>query len=106
MKKFIIYGLILVGIIVVAAGAFALYIYGSDFPTYSVQIPNVKIEYTPTRVERGKKVSIYALRGMPSKPRKQADNRAFDVRLTAGIRDGVHEKYHAASDKGYWCLVG
>lgn len=57
MKKVMKYAFMLIGAVVVMLGAFVLFIYVSDFPSYSVQIPSVNIDYTPSRVERGKKLA-------------------------------------------------
>lgn len=57
MAKLVKYTSLFVGSIVVMIGAFALFIYLSDFPTYSADVPAVKIDYTPARVERGRKLA-------------------------------------------------
>jgi cytochrome c5 len=45
------------GVVLVAAGSFGLYINFSDLPSYDVQKIDLKVEATPARLERGKKLS-------------------------------------------------
>ena len=57
MKKFFKYGLMLLGGIIGLIGIAVGVIYWSDFPRYETSVPTLKIDYTPTRVERGHKLA-------------------------------------------------
>jgi mono/diheme cytochrome c family protein len=56
MKRFFKVLGIVVGVIVLLVGAAALYISIDGIPTYEPRHPVVKIDYTPQRVERGRKL--------------------------------------------------
>ncbi|MFY8000234.1 MAG: cytochrome c, partial [Candidatus Kapaibacteriota bacterium] len=57
MKKVFKYGLMLLCGIIGIIGVAAAVMYWSDFPRYDTSLPTLKIEYTPTRVERGRKLA-------------------------------------------------
>jgi cytochrome c2 len=104
MKKFIKYVLILAGVVVSAVAAFALYIYSSDFPSYSVQIPKVHIEYTPTRVERGKKLaSMLCVECHQNPENKQITGRImFDLPPEFGTAYTKNITQHPTKGIGAW----
>lgn len=57
MKKWYIkYPLYLVGLLVVVVGGFALFIQLRGIPTYPTEKIDLKVELTPARVERGRKI--------------------------------------------------
>lgn len=56
MKKFLRWTGIVVGAILVLLGAVAAYFYFKDLPHYDVAKVDAKVEITPTRVERGRKL--------------------------------------------------
>lgn len=57
MKKFFKWLLIVLGIILLIAGVTALVIALKPLPTYKAEKPDIKIEYTPQRVQQGTKLA-------------------------------------------------
>ncbi|MBD0284185.1 MAG: c-type cytochrome [Flavisolibacter sp.] len=57
MKKIFRYLLLLIGIIVIAAGGFAAFVAFRGIPTYKAQTIDLKVNSTPQRIERGAQLS-------------------------------------------------
>src|SRR5688572_371568 len=57
MKKALRYLLIIIGIVLVAAGGFAAFVALRGVPTYTASIKNIKVQSTPERVLKGAHLS-------------------------------------------------
>jgi len=58
MKRLLKYAGLGIGVVALVVGIAALYIDKSDFPKYPFNVPTVKIESTPERVQRGHKLAM------------------------------------------------
>lgn len=57
MKKFLRYLLIVIGVILLAAGAFAAFVAVRGIPSQKARTVNLKVDVTPQRIERGAQLS-------------------------------------------------
>ena len=57
MKKALRYLLILLGVILIAVGGFAAFVALRGVPSYSAEKVDLKVEATPTRIEKGQKLA-------------------------------------------------
>lgn len=58
MSRWLKYTLFVVAGIITVIGGAAIYIKTSDFPHYAVSTPNITVQSTPARIERGRKLAM------------------------------------------------
>ncbi len=104
MKKFFKYLLIVLGVIVVVLGGLALYINMSDLPTYDTPKIDLKVEVTPQRVERGRKIANMLCRNCHQDPvtKKLTGNLMVDLPAEFGEIHSRNITQHPIKGIGSW----
>lgn len=104
MKKFLKYLLIAVGGIILILGSVALYINMSGLPTYDTPKIDLKVEVTPQRVERGRKIANMLCRNCHQNPitKQLTGNLMVDLPKEFGDIHSRNITQHPTKGIGSW----